>query len=214
MSDELKPYPFCGSEAVNNSKSPERINCSASWCYMGEPWREYGLTVEDWNTHPVEDALTAELDLVREVLRKGDEMSEQTTEEIIINALRAEVRQRKGMNEVMGNELDKKNDEIAKLIAELEQAREALRKQTAYTIEVIAERDATNRICGEQILEMQEALNRLEFAASMYRSRDVNNRDDWQEAYPDYADWEHGDIDEELCQAIDQARAVLSWSER
>lgn len=78
MSDELKPCPFCGSTEVmaiwdGNAAS---ITCACSgtgpYAWMDDRDRTKGRdaeVVEDairmWNTHPVEDALRAELEALR-----------------------------------------------------------------------------------------------------------------------------------------------------
>lgn len=61
-----KPCPFCGSEAIPNPKWDTRVNCSHVGCYNSSYWREDGFSLETWNTRPIEDALTAELDAARE----------------------------------------------------------------------------------------------------------------------------------------------------
>ena len=73
MSDELKPCPWCGSEAVydsflgycrcTNDKCPFECKPTAAWI------TKVGV-LKDWNTRPLEDALTAE----NENMRKGLEM--------------------------------------------------------------------------------------------------------------------------------------------
>jgi hypothetical protein len=57
--------------------------------------------------------------------------------------------------------------------------------------------------------DLEAALIRLERAASMNRCWDVYDHEDFCEGFPEAADWAHGDVDEELCQALDQAEDIL-----
>jgi uncharacterized protein (DUF342 family) len=63
MTDELKPCPFCGSEATMNERNAmeEFVNCSKPGCSLSETWA-VAIFIDNWNTRPREDALTAELD--------------------------------------------------------------------------------------------------------------------------------------------------------
>jgi hypothetical protein len=77
MSDELRPCPFCGSEAIYCNKDGYSISsprgkpffidyatCDDIEC-MGE---SIAFKVDKWNTRPIEDALRKQLDAVNHVL--------------------------------------------------------------------------------------------------------------------------------------------------
>jgi len=69
---ELKPCPFCpDGKAIPNTKSEEgdRYNCSSPGCYLGEPWREYGVHIENWNTRPIEDAQASRIAILEMAVR-------------------------------------------------------------------------------------------------------------------------------------------------
>jgi len=54
MSEELKPCPFCGGNALS-TLDPEKISCDDCG---GRMIYYYNLSVdEEWNTRPLEDAL-------------------------------------------------------------------------------------------------------------------------------------------------------------
>lgn len=64
MSDELKACPFCGKEATTlEDDGITFVQCGYDEC-PSLAW----LTVEEWNTRPIEDALRAENARLREEL--------------------------------------------------------------------------------------------------------------------------------------------------
>ncbi len=68
MSDELKPCPFCGSPASYKTDPHEgykySIQCSSENCPNED--RDFQgycfISADEWNTRPIEDALTAALE--------------------------------------------------------------------------------------------------------------------------------------------------------
>jgi hypothetical protein len=67
----------------------------------------------------------------------------------------------------------------------------------------------TTARASENGQELFETLTRLERAASMNRCWDIYDHEDFCEGFPEAADWAHGDVDEELCQALEQAENLL-----
>lgn len=76
MSEELKACPFCGGEAYIekkwNGKSPIIKSDDYQYfavcrsCACEGPWRKTeGNAIREWNTRPIEDALTAERDALK-----------------------------------------------------------------------------------------------------------------------------------------------------
>ena len=64
---ELKPCPFCGSEAIDASYNEDGYMavCSNRDCEMdGDP-----LLTNTWNTRPIEDALRKQLEIAVEALK-------------------------------------------------------------------------------------------------------------------------------------------------
>jgi hypothetical protein len=57
--------------------------------------------------------------------------------------------------------------------------------------------------------DLVDTLTRLERAASMNRCWDIYDHEDFCEGFPEATDWAHGDVDEELCQALEQAENLL-----
>lgn len=68
--DNLKPCPFCGSAAHNIGKGRLPARCRNPKC----PIFCYSFSLEDWNTRPREDALTASF--CAEVDRMGARIAE------------------------------------------------------------------------------------------------------------------------------------------
>jgi hypothetical protein len=62
---ELRPCPFCGFEAVTTNYNPDVVACTNPGC-PNEIHDEVGLpkiTIDEWNTRPLEDALRKQLDV-------------------------------------------------------------------------------------------------------------------------------------------------------
>jgi hypothetical protein len=67
MSEELKPCPFCGS----NARLTERQGLSEVWCIKcgrSSGWCPYDHAISRWNTRPAEDALNSEITRYRRAL--------------------------------------------------------------------------------------------------------------------------------------------------
>jgi len=76
MPDELKPCPFCGSNALDcyisddtDSSCVSCLDCKAST----PPWLDARSAHEHWNTRPVEDALRARLEAAKGLIAAMDE---------------------------------------------------------------------------------------------------------------------------------------------
>jgi hypothetical protein len=63
MSEELKPCPFCGSEAERNDDLSKSIEGVIGCTECGA-----GAFISDWNTRPLEDALIKERDILAKKL--------------------------------------------------------------------------------------------------------------------------------------------------
>lgn len=69
MSDELKPCPFCGGEAVLNTESFSGVEVFCIDCIIGTGTRSsIRDAINMWNTRPAEDALKAENERLKEAL--------------------------------------------------------------------------------------------------------------------------------------------------
>ena len=80
MSD-LKPCPFCGENpaVVHPSNGLMFIGCNHGGAYvLSKP----DTSVLEWNTRPIEDALCAEIDRLREELKYTDDLLKEATETI------------------------------------------------------------------------------------------------------------------------------------
>jgi hypothetical protein len=67
---ELRPCPFCGFEAVTTNYNPDVVACTNPGC-PNEIHDEVGLpkiTIDEWNTRPLEDALRKQLDIAVEAI--------------------------------------------------------------------------------------------------------------------------------------------------
>ena len=64
MSEELRPCPFCGEEPVQsgNFVACGNENCPTCDNYWTDPQI---LTIEQWNTRPIEDELRAEIERLK-----------------------------------------------------------------------------------------------------------------------------------------------------
>jgi len=80
MTEELKPCPFCGSEDVFTYKdfaySTFNVQCRA--CGMGEDFASMERLLINWNARPIEDALRAERDALKAVMRDVITMCDNT----------------------------------------------------------------------------------------------------------------------------------------
>lgn len=78
MSEELRPCPFCGGEAITTAffdaddfdympievkDCDAEVTCKNERCING-----WWLSPKDWNTRPIEDVLIAERDQAREMV--------------------------------------------------------------------------------------------------------------------------------------------------
>ena len=62
MSEELRPCPFCGGEAQVNTWTMHGITESRCFCSNSDcPNSVRTVAFEQWNTRPIEDALTARI---------------------------------------------------------------------------------------------------------------------------------------------------------
>jgi hypothetical protein len=61
-----------------------------------------------------------------------------------------------------------------------------------------------------RVAELLDALKRLNHVSSALRFLDVEGREEFEEAYPEFSDFLHGDLDEEWIQAMDQADAAIA----
>lgn len=61
MSDELRSCPFCGMSPVTPYKDDSLFSCPNCTCPVGAKY----VTLEKWNTRPVEDTLRAELNDIK-----------------------------------------------------------------------------------------------------------------------------------------------------
>ena len=62
MSEELRPCPFCGGEAQVNTWTMHGITESRCFCPNSDcPNSVRTVALEQWNTRPIEDALTARI---------------------------------------------------------------------------------------------------------------------------------------------------------
>ena len=59
----LKPCPFCGEMPIGQD---DRYMCSTLGCVM----QEDTISAKEWNTRPIEDALTARIAELKDVLEK------------------------------------------------------------------------------------------------------------------------------------------------
>lgn len=73
MTDELKPCPFCGREAVEITyfsytfnKQYHQVKCGNDDCEMNG---FENMLVDDWNTRPIEDDLRKKLDIAVEAMK-------------------------------------------------------------------------------------------------------------------------------------------------
>ena len=60
---ELRPCPFCGEMPIGQD---DRYMCSTLGCVM----QEDTISAKEWNTRPIEDALTARIAELKDVLEK------------------------------------------------------------------------------------------------------------------------------------------------
>jgi hypothetical protein len=99
MSDELKPCPWCGSEAVYDSFLGycRCVNDKCLFeCKPTAAWITKEGMIRNWNTRPVEDTITAKVERLRkalEELRHGNYIQANwvdTVREFIDAALRGE----------------------------------------------------------------------------------------------------------------------------
>lgn len=73
MSDELKPCPFCGSSHIRNIENGMGQNltgCNSCGSRITYQIEDLELAAKVWNTRPVEDALRAENERLREALER------------------------------------------------------------------------------------------------------------------------------------------------
>ena len=72
---ELKPCPFCGEMPIGQD---DRYMCSTLGCVM----QENTISAKDWNTRPIEDALTARIaeleGFIDQLIEAGNEMYEES----------------------------------------------------------------------------------------------------------------------------------------
>jgi hypothetical protein len=68
--DELRPCPFCGSNAEINPDNVNFVNCSRLGCCLCVEWNESGVHWTNWNTRPIEDALRASNEELKHVCAK------------------------------------------------------------------------------------------------------------------------------------------------
>ena len=90
MSEELRPCPFCGGQALTSTFldyddleympldtiEPE-VTCENERCING-----WWLSPNDWNTRPIEDALNASIAELEAELKITDELLKEATETI------------------------------------------------------------------------------------------------------------------------------------
>ena len=79
MSEELRPCPFCGSNAQVNTCTTHGITESRCFCSNSDcPYSVRTVALEQWNTRPIEDALharIAELEaLVEQLIWVGNDL--------------------------------------------------------------------------------------------------------------------------------------------
>ena len=69
MSEELKPCPFCGSEAKVDDIIGRYAYCPNADCHL---WRLEGeeIEIDEWQSRPIEYALRKQLDMAVEALEK------------------------------------------------------------------------------------------------------------------------------------------------
>jgi Lar family restriction alleviation protein len=79
MSEELKACPFCGKDAgvlqsgiVQNLKFEHYVKCSNCGC-LGPNKRVEERVCDVWNTRPIEDALTARIDVLIRACKRAAE---------------------------------------------------------------------------------------------------------------------------------------------
>lgn len=62
---ELKPCPFCGEDVIKEYDNGVTFlvcrGCIGTGIATGFPYRDTNVAVSQWNTRPIEDALTAEI---------------------------------------------------------------------------------------------------------------------------------------------------------
>ena len=63
MNEELRPCPFSGEMPIGQD---DRYMCSTLGCVM----QEDTISAKEWNTRPIEDALTARIAELKDVLEK------------------------------------------------------------------------------------------------------------------------------------------------
>ena len=69
MSEELRLCPFCGEMPIGQD---DRYMCSTLGCVM----QENTISAKDWNTRPIEDALTARIAELEAEVTKGHELQD------------------------------------------------------------------------------------------------------------------------------------------
>ena len=109
--NELKSCPFCGNEPVveGNLVACNNLNCPTYDNYWTDPMI---FTCDQWNTRPIEDALQAENEWLKEELQQEKTRSQ----------LNLEAEERRMLNiTYYCAEIDRLNARIAELEAEIDQ---------------------------------------------------------------------------------------------
>ena len=76
MSEELKPCPFCGGKAhFGENHDYHTICCNDCWYNIGASENK-NTVIKHWNTRPIEDGLTEEIDRLRKTYANKAELVE------------------------------------------------------------------------------------------------------------------------------------------
>ena len=83
MSEELRPCPFCGTLPQANTWTLHGISETRYFCPNPEcPHSVRTVTLEQWNTRPIEDALQARIvelnGFINQLIEAGNEMYEES----------------------------------------------------------------------------------------------------------------------------------------
>lgn len=172
MSEELKPCPFCGGKP---EITDGRVYCPYFECQIGGSSDEVPtFTIDMWNTRPTEDVLRAELSRVHhekedaldklENLRVELEASLDADEHHMkIRSLQQDVNEwtEKCKRDDL-NYIDRLNEEIARIRAELEAAQVETTDQSVWAKKLEAAVDDAGRMMEEAKAERNVAQGKID----------------------------------------------------